>query len=150
MNRRKNDGRTIKKGDDSLESTYMVPYNPYLLVKFDAHINFEWCNQSQAIIYLFKYISKGNDRITGYLYLDDSTRKNGELLDESKMYYDCRYISTCEAMWRIFQFHINHKEPIIERLSFHIRNEQTMICHDDDQIDKVVKRNPDQSSMFIK
>ena len=32
-----------------------------------------------------------------------------EQIDEIKSYYDCRYISTCEACYRIFGFDIHYR-----------------------------------------
>ena len=40
----------------------MVPYNPYLTLKYNAHINLEICISVSAVKYLFKYIHKGNDK----------------------------------------------------------------------------------------
>ena len=42
---------TVVKGEIMLNNRYMVPHNPTLLLKYNAHINVKWCNQSQA----FKY-----------------------------------------------------------------------------------------------
>ncbi|KAL8143406.1 hypothetical protein V2J09_016438 [Rumex salicifolius] len=57
-----NNGVYVMKGKVTLDNSYVVPYNRYLLIKYDAHINVEWCNSSRAIKYLFKYINKGPDR----------------------------------------------------------------------------------------
>ncbi|XP_075099153.1 uncharacterized protein LOC142176018 [Nicotiana tabacum] len=65
------------------------------------------------------------------------------------MYCDCRYISPCEAAWRIFKFSIHHREPSVERLSFHLPNNQTVIFSDDDPIDAVVNRPTVKESMFL-
>ncbi|XP_075077401.1 uncharacterized protein LOC142164118 [Nicotiana tabacum] len=65
------------------------------------------------------------------------------------MYYDCRYILPCEAAWRIFKFPIHHREPSVERLSFHLPNEQTIIFSDDDPIDDVANRLSVKESQFL-
>ena len=42
--RRRNDGQTIEKNGILLYNQYVVPYNIDLLVKYQSHINVEWCN----------------------------------------------------------------------------------------------------------
>ena len=94
--RRRNTGQTITKNGIIIDNRCIVPYNPKLLKKYQAHINIEWCNQSTSIKYLFKYINKGYDRVTVVMVHDD----NGTVPhantpnDEIKEYLDCRYESS--------------------------------------------------------
>ncbi|GJQ89676.1 putative PIF1 DNA helicase/replication protein A1-like protein [Tanacetum coccineum] len=108
--RRRNDGNSIKKNGSDLHNGYVVPYNPGLLRRYQSHINVEWCNQIGSIKYLFKYINKGPDRVTVVV--------EGEEVDEVQDYYDCRYLSACEAAWRIYGFDIHYRTPSVERLHF--------------------------------
>lgn len=112
-------------------------------------MNVEWCNQSQAIKYLFKYINKGNDRVTASFYQSGDDQNSGKHVDEVNMYYDCRYISSCEAAWRIFGFDIKYRDPLVERLSIHLPNEQNVVFSDLDQIDNVLDRPTVNQSMFL-
>ena len=125
--RRRDDGNFAVKQGIVLDNRYVVPYNPTLLMMFAAHINVEKCNQSSAVKYLFKYISKGSDRaIAAIVNSNQSSRKNDEV-DEIKQYYNCRYISSCEGAWRIFAFDIHKRHPAVQRLSFHLPNKQSII-----------------------
>lgn len=108
--RRRNNGRTIEVKDGVfVDNRSIVPYNATLLRLFEAHINIEKCNQSIAIKYLFKYISKGHDRVVAGIF-DGSDATNGNtMLDEIKQYHNCRYISACEGAWRLLGFDIHHR-----------------------------------------
>ncbi|KAL7098989.1 hypothetical protein ACP275_09G053900 [Erythranthe tilingii] len=108
------------------DNGFFVPHNSYLLKIFNAHIIVEWCNQSRSIKYLLKYVNKGHDRVTGS-FCQSSTDQNvsiGNRTHEIQMYYVCRYLSPCEAAWRVLSFDIHYREPPVEHLSLHLPDEQ--------------------------
>ncbi|KAK9665754.1 hypothetical protein RND81_14G133600 [Saponaria officinalis] len=82
-------------------------------------------------------------------------RDNGAFVEKNEVhldndqYYDCRYISPCEAVWRIFGFEIHYKTPRVQRLNFHLPNEQSVVYNDDDQLDVVVHRPSIQHTKFL-
>jgi hypothetical protein len=92
--RRRDDGRHGKKGKVEVDNRYVMPYNRDMLVKFQAHINVEWCNMSILVKYLFKYIHKGVDYVCGIL--KEKGLKDNQI-DGIKRYLEMRYISTIDA-----------------------------------------------------
>ena len=60
--RRRDNGRVVNVGGGQLDNRWVVSYNPYLLLKFNAHINVEICSTVSAVKYHYKYVYKGHDR----------------------------------------------------------------------------------------
>lgn len=64
---------TYRRPDNGIEALvrghrvgneFVVAYNPYLLAKYDAHINVEVCSTVKSVKYLYKYVFKGHDMAT--------------------------------------------------------------------------------------
>ncbi|KAL2947211.1 hypothetical protein AAZX31_20G058500 [Glycine max] len=148
---RRNDGRTISKNGVIIDNRYIVPYNAKLLRKYQAHINIEWCNQNTSIKYLFKYINKGYDRVTAVVIHDANGTLENTITqnDEIKEYVDRRYISPCEATWRIFGFPIHARKPAVERLHFHLPGQHNVVYEDDDDIDDILSKPSISDSKFL-
>uniref|UniRef100_A0A0R0EZF3 ATP-dependent DNA helicase n=1 Tax=Glycine max TaxID=3847 RepID=A0A0R0EZF3_SOYBN len=148
---RRNNGHSISKNGVIIDNKYVVPYNAKLLKIYQAHINIEWCNQSTSIKYLFKYINKGYDRVTTVMVSDNNqTAQNANIQnDELKEYQDCRYISPCEAAWRIFAFPIHGRKPVVERLYFHLPDQHNVLYEDHDDIDDVLSKPTISDSKFL-
>jgi ATP-dependent DNA helicase PIF1 len=105
----------------------IVPYNPYLLVKFNCHLNVEYCASIKAVKYLYKYIFKGSDQATISIERDSENvcaqiGSNDD--DEVKRYEQCRYIGASEAAFRIFRFPIQERHPAVMSLAVHLPNQQ--------------------------
>ncbi|XP_016192790.1 uncharacterized protein LOC107633703 [Arachis ipaensis] len=147
--KRRDNGRTVEVSGIHLDNRYVVPYNKMLLLKYRAHINVEWCNQSRSIKYLFKYVNKGSDRVTTYFSTKSPDGKTTLEVDEVKMFYDCRYISPCEAAWRIFCYDIHYRNPSVERLSFHLPDQQPVVFTDNESLVEAVAKATVKESMFL-
>lgn len=149
--RRRDNGNHVEKNGHKLHNGYVIPYNATLLKRYQCHINVEWCNQTGSIKYLFKYINKGPDRVSAQLYEEVTTVDGQQIskpVDEIKAFYDCRYLSACEAAWRIFGFEIHHRTPSVERLSFHLEGEQQIIYDENSDLETVVHKPSVGTSMF--
>ncbi|XP_057739848.1 uncharacterized protein LOC130956937 [Arachis stenosperma] len=146
--RRRNMGITVKINDVDIDNRFVMPYNPLLLMKYQAHINLEFCNKSNIIKYLFKYVNKGSDRVTATVGETYDVGESSQVVDEIKQYYDCRYLSPFESIWRIFTYDIHQRWPSIQRLTFHLPNQQHVIFDDADSTTHVYLRNKDLLTMF--
>ncbi|XP_028110293.1 uncharacterized protein LOC114308820 [Camellia sinensis] len=47
-----------------VDNSWVIPYNPWLLLEYDCHINLEICSSVTCVKYLYKYVYKGLDRVT--------------------------------------------------------------------------------------
>lgn len=90
--------------DVTVDCRWVVPYNPWLLRKFDCHLNVEICSSIKCVKYLYKYVYKGADRCS--MSVSDNQ-------DEIQQHVDGRWVSAQEALWRIFQFPLNKIYPAV-------------------------------------
>ncbi|XP_012835448.1 PREDICTED: uncharacterized protein LOC105956154 [Erythranthe guttata] len=148
--RRWEDGRTVMKKKTTLDNEFVVPYNRVLLSKYRAHVNIELCNQKKkSNKYLFKYINKSHDRVMAAFYETRNTDCGAEIRGEIKMYYDCRYLPACEAMWRLFNFDIHYRDPYVIRLSFHLPDHQPLVFNKNQSLQSVMDRPSSKQTMLL-
>ena len=107
-----------------LDNRWVVPHNPYLLTRYNCHINVEICSGLKAVKYLYKYIYKGHDRVA--IYIAFPNREN--VMDEIQQFQDARWVSAQELIWRIFEFNLNEIYSPIINLQLHLSNKQ-LVCY---------------------
>ncbi|GBM09784.1 hypothetical protein AVEN_101822-1 [Araneus ventricosus] len=93
-----------------MDNRFVVPYNPYLLLKYNAHINVEVCTSLRAVKYIYKYIYKGFD--CANMALSAGQVQYNEIAN----YIDARYVSALEAMWRLLGSHTHDRSHAVMRL----------------------------------
>ena len=74
-------------------------------------------------MYLYKYLFKGPDHTAFNIVLQE-TQGETEEPDEFKDYINGRYLSSSEAVWRIFNFHITQQTPAVKPLRVHLPQQQ--------------------------
>ncbi|VFQ97311.1 unnamed protein product [Cuscuta campestris] len=73
---------------------------------------------------------------------------HNEVRDETEKYYDCRYVSACEASWRILSFDIHHRWPAVLRLNFHLAGQKFVTFKEQQKLKDVARQNLYKPSMF--
>ncbi|XP_065664492.1 uncharacterized protein LOC136086144 [Hydra vulgaris] len=102
---------------NNVDNRWVVPYNPWLSKKYQAHINVEACMSVKAVKYLYKYICKGRD--CAYILINEKVNH-----DKVNTFLDCRFVSAPEALWRIFEYSISLMSHTIIRLKVHLPKTQ--------------------------
>ena len=113
--RRRDLGYVAHKNGHDMDSRDVVPYNPGLCMKYNAHINVEVVTSIKSVKYLYKYSYKGHDRATLELGVD-----------EIKDHVDARYVGPPEAVWRLLEFPMSGRSHHIERLALHLEDQQAV------------------------
>jgi hypothetical protein len=144
--RRRDDGSFhMSRSGWEFDNRWVVPYNPFLTLRYGCHINVEVCSSVSAVKYLYKYVYKGHDR--AMVEVRDrvgaaAAAAAGEHVaapaqpgqqqaqvvarDEVKAHMDGRYVSASEAVHRLLRFDLHHESPNVVRLQVHLPDQQTV------------------------
>nr|XP_027096190.1 uncharacterized protein LOC113716088 [Coffea arabica] len=87
--KRRFDHQKVHVQKATLDDRWVAPYNPYLLTRYNCHINVEICSGIRAVKYLYKYIYKGHDRVAVYIAHPDGKA----MVDEIQLFQDARWVS---------------------------------------------------------
>ena len=135
--RRDNSGEGHFVGSDAqkraVSNAWVVQYNPYFLLRYNAHINVEICSSVKSVKYIFKYIHKGHDRAVVILN-EKGVPASGEAqcqsvftVDEIKTHVDTRYVCAPESLWRIYAYKMHERSHAVYRLAVHQDLEQSVV-----------------------
>lgn len=96
MYRRRDNGMTADVRGHTIDNRYVVPYNPYLLAKFECHLNVEVCTTVKSVKYIYKYVYKGYDCATVEL---ETNEANANLqVNEIQNFLNGRYVGSTESI----------------------------------------------------
>jgi hypothetical protein len=119
---RRRDGCEYNYGKVKINNRWVVPYNPWLLMKYQAHINVEICSSIKSEKYLYKYVFKGYDCANLELKSVDGSYEYNEV----HTYMDSRYISAPESIWRLLEFKLHDQTHSVSRLDVHLPNSENV------------------------
>jgi hypothetical protein len=141
--RRRDDGRFYRdfRTGHIYTNRDVVPYNRWLLRKYDAHINVEVASSITSVKYLYKYIYKGQTRSVFQVSEDEAVS-----VDEIQEYLDGRYIGPAEACWRLLEFPITNHKPTVKVLDVHLEGEEMILFNDYDNPSDFLD-NPKKSTL---
>ena len=116
---------SVKRGGVTFEVTNanVVPYNPYLSLRFNCHINVEKSNSARNTKYLYKYVLKGPDRAMVSVEADGDERPRDEIAD----FKDLRSVGASEASYHLYGFPLAQRHPPVTVLRVHDKDDQQVV-----------------------
>jgi hypothetical protein len=129
----KNEFPHYRRRDTDPLNPWVVPYSPRLSLRYNCHINVEVCSSIHCIKYLYKYVYKGwkeyDETLADSLSCEigpDRADIEVNLNDEITLHQSMRYISSTEAIWRIFGFKMHWRSHAVEILPIHLPGKQAV------------------------
>ena len=156
-------GRTTKKTDKAgrvikikghtgqedheivIDNSWVIPYNPYLSLRYNCHINVEVCSSALAAKYLYKYVTKGPDRAMVSAEVDGTQQPR----DEIREYEDMRSVGSSEACWKLYSFHVSENKPPVQVLRVHLEDQQQVVFVGGDEENVVEQGRPTELTAFF-
>ena len=88
-----------------------------VIIRFNCHINIEFCTSPKAAKYLYKYVTKGNDRAM----VTTVNEGDNQPVDEIGNYEDLRSVGSSEAVWHLMSYPITDRSPPVMALRVHLK-----------------------------
>lgn len=129
-----------------VDNSWVVPYNPYLLMRYQAHINVEICNSLKAIKYLHKYIYKGGSSAL----VIQRQMLTGGVYDEIKLHQTLKYFGPAQAAFHLFAYKLSLHDPPVVRLTFHLPGEQSLLFFPGNEVQAVTEGEQTMLMAFFK
>ncbi|XP_044262777.1 uncharacterized protein LOC123010140 [Tribolium madens] len=131
-----------------LDSRFVVPYNPYLLLKYRTHINVEACTSTNTVKYLYKYFFKRPDQaLLRVVETRNVPNQPAELqYDEIRSYLNGRYMTPPEAGWHILTMPMHLNSHHVTRLPIHLPDRQRVVFREGEE-QAIVDRNSNTQLM---
>ena len=130
-----------------VDNRWVVPYCPFLSLRFNCHINVERCTSPKATKYLYKYITKGSDRAM----VATTIETNGEQpRDEISDYEDLRSVGSSEAVWHLMAFPISDRYPPVQALRVHVEDQQQVVFDEGTEEEALEKQRETELTAFFK
>ena len=139
-------GRQIKNSKGRIvNNQWIIPYNPYLSKRYECHINVECCTSPKAAKYLYKYVTKGNDRAMVATEVEGEPR----IRDEIREYMDLRSVGSSEATWHLMAFNITERHPAVYALKIHLEEEQQVYFDLDTETEALERQRETELTAFF-
>ena len=106
----------------TIDNRWVVPYSPFLSLRYNCHINNEKCTSAKASKYVYKYVTKGSDRA-----MVATSVEGQQQTDEISNYEDLRSIGSSEAAWHLMSFPIAKRYPPVQTLRVHTEDQQQVV-----------------------
>ncbi|KAL3118683.1 hypothetical protein niasHT_006511 [Heterodera trifolii] len=124
-----------------MDDSRVIPYNPFLLLKYGCHINVEYVFGQKACKYIFKYLLKGFEkayvrvaqpRRSAQQGRNDGTAGADEVYDydEIAATFKVRYMTAMEAYLRLNSYKVVGTSHQIYTLSVHDELGQTIVVEE--------------------
>ena len=136
-------GRSIMHKGKLIDNSWVIPYNPQLSHRFACHINVECCASPKAAKYLYKYVTKGNDRARV------ATEIEGEPRDEIQEYQDLRSVGSSEATYHILGYNISKNKPAVMPLRIHLKEQQQVVFDINTEMEALERQRDTELTAFF-
>lgn len=97
-----------------VSDNWVVPYSPFLTLKYRAHVNVEISSSIKSFKYVYKYVLKPPDKAV-------------ISINEVDAHLSGRILSAAEAVWRLLGLPLHKEFPAVTRLHIHLPNEHNVI-----------------------